>query len=278
MVAVVLAMSGTWPASEAWLWALGGIIVLGVPHGALDGEIARPWLRPWFGRAWFAIFSVPYLALAAGVLGCWRAAPVVTLAGFLAASVWHFGVEDADSEGGVGIVARGGLPIALPVLLHPAATARVLGTVAGVEFVGVPGWLWWASLAWVGVFSVWVVGRAWWGGERLGEVGLLAGAFAVLPPLTAFAIYFVCVHGPRHMGGLIGHPVRAPRVRSVAEAIGWSLPLTAVTLAIGAGLWPFYAGDGAARLLALTLQGLSALTLPHMVLEGLVARAERKAK
>jgi len=50
-------------------------------------------------------------------------------------------------------------------------------------------------------------------------------------------------------------------------AIVLALPLTGLTLLIGAALWPFYTGALLHRLLCLTLQGLAALTLPHMLLD-----------
>jgi len=90
-----LALSALVPPDAQCLGALLAVIVLGVPHGALDGEIARSLLRPRFGWAWFPIFSLPYLVLFALVLVAWHLAPVPTLAAFLAASVWHFGLEDA---------------------------------------------------------------------------------------------------------------------------------------------------------------------------------------
>lgn len=136
LVAAALALSGVLPEGPAWLLALSAVILLGVPHEALNAEIARPHLRPRCGRAWFAVFAAPYLALAAD-------------------------------------------------------------------------------------------------------------------------------------------PVRAPRVWNGRTAILRSLPITVLTLLIGAALWPLYAGPAPERLLALTLQGVAALTLPQMLLDGLAGRAER---
>ncbi len=65
--------------------ALAMVILLGVPHGALDGEIARPLLRPRFGWAWFPVFAVPYLGLVAGVLTLRR----ITLEGLAALTLPH---------------------------------------------------------------------------------------------------------------------------------------------------------------------------------------------
>ena len=89
--------------------------------------------------------------------------------------------------------------------------------------------------------------------------------FFAAPPLTAFAIYFVCVHSPAHVRQLILTPSRAPRVTSAWTAAVFALPMTAVTVLIGASLWPMYNGPFPERLLSLTIQELGALTLPHML-------------
>ena len=270
-----LALSVLMPLDAQYLWALIAVIMLGVPHGALDGEAARSVLRPRFGRAWFGVFSLPYLALVALVLLCWRLVPVPTLAAFLAASVWHFGSEDAPGAP-LEAAVRGGLPIALSVLAHPAATMAVFATVAATPLPQPPEWLWDASLLWLALTIAWagrVALRRQW--RPLAVPALLAGMFIVLPPLTAFAIYFVCVHAPAHTAALIRNQTRAPRVVDGRSALLLSLPLTALTLLIGTALWPFYAGALPQRLLCLTLQGLAALTLPHMLLDLWLTRRER---
>lgn len=268
LVAPLLAASALLPVDASVLVALAAIIVLGVPHGALDGEIARDVLRPRLGRMWFAVFALPYLALAALVLLAWRVAPLATLGGFLAVSIWHFGSEDSRSGTRLEQAARGGLPIGLPVLLQPAATAWVLGTIAGVPMPALPAWLTSGAAIWLALALVWSLRLALEGRwtTLLGQ-GLLGCAFTVLPPLTAFALYFVCVHAPAHTRALIADDGRAGRVRDGGSAMLRALPLSIVTVAIGAALWRLYAGPPPARLLALTLQGLAALTLPHLLLD-----------
>lgn len=273
-----LSLTAALPTGAQWLCALAVIIVLGVPHGALDGEVARFVLRPRFGRAWFLVFSLPYLALSALVLLAWRLVPGLTLLAFLTASVCHFGTEDAEAGDGLEVIVRGGLPIAMPVLIHPGATAAVFATVAAVPLPQLPEWLWAAASAWLALAVVWV-GRAMLRrqGRLLAVPGVLAGLFAVLPPLTAFAIYFVGVHAPAHVAALIRNPARAPRVHDHRSAALLALPITALTLLIGVALWPLYGGAAPDRLLALTIQGLAALTLPHMLLDAGLARRERRA-
>ncbi len=71
----------------------------------------------------------------------WRMAPVATLTGFLVASVWHFGSEHTASGDPLDVILRGAMPIALPVLIHPAATAGVFAAMAGVAMPLMPSWL-----------------------------------------------------------------------------------------------------------------------------------------
>ena len=271
----VLAVSLLLPWQAGWVCAVVTIIVLGVPHGALDVEIGRTLLRHRLGRVWFPIFALPYLALVAAVLVAWRWAPEVTLAAFLLASVWHFGSEEAG--GGLAALVLGGIPVTVPVLVHPAATAQVLSAAAGLTLATPPAWLSVGSLIWLLPAVLWTVrtiaaGRI----RRLALPLLLCGCFVALPPLTAFALYFVAVHAPAHTDALVRHPTRAPRVLNAATAWRLALPVTILTVLIGAALWPFSAGEPAVRLVRVTLQLLAALTLPHMLLDAWLGHRERR--
>ena len=279
LAAPVLMASALLPAVPRTILALGAIIVLGVPHGALDGELARTVLRPRFGRSWFLVFALPYLVLSAVVLLAWRVLPVAMLAAFLAVSLWHFGSEETGSSRIIDVVAVGGLPIALAVLAHPAATATLFGAVSRTVMVQPPSWLWEAASGWIGFALVHATrmlraGRA----RSLAVPALLVILFVILPPLTAFAIYFVCVHAPAHMLELIRDRDRAPRIRDQVSAFRLALPVTLLTLLLGAALWPLYPGPLDRRLLCLTIQGLAALTLPHMLFEFWLGRHERGAR
>lgn len=274
LILLGLVASAYLPREASWLAALAAVIVLGVPHGALDGAVAAPLLRPRYGRAWFGIFAVPYLGLSALVLLAWQAAPLATLAAFLAVSVLHFGVEDAGPDRPIEALVRGGLPIALPALLRPAETAQIFSVVTRLPMPQLPTWWSAAAWLWLALTGAWLLTcRARRG--VLGEIIVLAAAFLALPPLTAFTLYFVGLHAPRHMLALVEDPIKAPGVDTMQRAVRASLPIFALTLLLGAGLWPLYAAgstDAPATLLTLTLQMLSALTLPHLLLDHIAAR------
>ncbi|MFD6320822.1 Brp/Blh family beta-carotene 15,15'-dioxygenase [Methylorubrum thiocyanatum] len=257
--------------------ALAFVIVLGVPHGALDGAVAAPMLRPRYGRIWFGVFALPYLGASALVLLAWQAAPLATLAGFLALSVLHFGEEDAGPGRPVEALVRGGLPIALPALLQPEETARIFAVVTRIPLGELPAW--WVSAAWIwaAVVVIWLMTQR---PRRalLIELALLSAAFWLLPPLTAFALYFVGLHAPRHMLALVHDTTRAPKVDTLGKAVLASLPVFALTLLLGALLWPLYVAGSQSTpstLLTLTLQMLSALTVPHVILDRIAGAPSR---
>ena len=270
LAAPVLLASALLPWQAGWVCALGAVVVLGVPHGALDVEIGRTLLRPSFPRWWFPLFALPYLLLVGLVLLAWRVVPEATLATFLLASAWHFGTEDTGGSG-LPALAWGGLPVAVPVLLQPDATARILSVASGAPFEAVPFWLLTCSLAWL-ILLVLAVSRM--PARAVARFAALFLAFAALPPLSAFALYFVGVHAPAHVAALVRHPSRAPRVRNAAAAWRLAAPTTLLTIAIGAATWPVHSGSIAERLLAVTLQLLAALTLPHMVLNAWLDRRD----
>ena len=214
--------------------ALLAIIVLGVPHGALDGEVARPLVRPHAGRLWFVAFALPYLGLTAAVLLAWRVAPVPTLLAFLATSVWHFGTEDAPGGGWFATMVRGGAPIALPLVAQPTRTLHIFSVIAHAP---APAWLVGAAWVWVVACTLHVARAAT--RPAVVELAGLGVMFALLPPLTAFALYFVALHARRHTASLIASRL-APRVTGWIPAARHAWPVTVLTIAIGALLWPLY--------------------------------------
>ncbi|WP_267427898.1 Brp/Blh family beta-carotene 15,15'-dioxygenase [Methylobacterium sp. GC_Met_2] len=276
LIGLVLVASACLPRDISWLVALAAVIVLGVPHGALDGAVAAPLLRPRYGRVWFGVFAIPYLGLSALVLLAWQILPLVTLAAFLAVSVVHFGLEDAGPGRPIEALVRGGLPVALPALLRPDQTAELFAVVTRSPMPQLPVWWWATAWLWLGLTGAWLLRR---GARRgvLGEMIVLAVSFLALPPLTAFTLYFVGLHAPRHVLALVRDPIKAPGVDTMQRAVLASLPIFALTILLGVGLWPFYAAGSSgapATLLAVTLQMLSDLTVPHILLDRIVARQQ----
>ena len=77
--------------------------------------------------------AADYLTSAATALIAWHAAPLATLVAFLCASVWHFGREDPTGRSLHEKLVRGSLPVAMPMLVHPAATVALSTTITDLR-------------------------------------------------------------------------------------------------------------------------------------------------
>lgn len=256
----------------AQLVVLGaGVAILGLPHGALDHWLGRDLLAPCFGLAWPAVFAALYLGLSGAVLAAWLAAPGAALVGFLLLSVLHFGIGDAENQppSTAEVLARGGLVVALPMLVHPAETAALFGWLTGDAAnagAAVAAVRWPVAVLWAGTVAATFAIRPARG--MVIELVLLTATFALLPPLLAFAVYFCALHSPRHFADLA-----ASRGEPLARILVAAVPLTVATLLLAAvGAWLLRAEPPEVAALQVVFWGLSALTVPHMLLTALTTR------
>ena len=264
---------------------LAGMVLVGVPHGAFDHLVARPVLASRLGQAWWVWFGAGYVGLAALVGVAWWVAPACTLAGFLAVSVLHFGLGDAEDGLAPRTVPRwlavavyGGLPLLLPIALHPDAAAPVL---AGLADVPVPVmvaalrpalWLlpWWAL-----GFGV-VLLAAWREGIGVGERLLTAAAFITLPPLLAFGLYFTAGHAMRHVLRLGAWHAPAGGWRAGRWLLQTIVPWAVGTALAGVAL-AWRGEDLTAGVLVPAFRMIAALTVPHMIVTAWLEPAEARA-
>ncbi|MEV1143666.1 Brp/Blh family beta-carotene 15,15'-dioxygenase [Micromonospora sp. NPDC049799] len=258
-------------------------LLLGLPHGAVD-HLVPAWLtvraRPLPVRLGL---TLTYAAVAAVAYAAFRAAPEVALAGFLLLSVAHFGTADEayhaerDRRPGrppvSGVLAHGGPPVVVPLLLWPDAVDPLLAAVAPgvpplltVEVRAVAA----ACLIVAAACTVLRRLRA----ERLREAVepvLLIGFFAAVPPALAIGAYFAGWHSLRHVArllhadpgnqadltaGRLGPPLRRFARRAALPTVAASAALAAL---VG---WPDQPADALPAMVAV----LAALTLPHAAL------------
>lgn len=252
------------------------IVVLGVPHGALDPVIAKHEYRVNGSRAWCA-FAAGYLCLMLGVIAVWARWPAVFLAGFLLITAVHFSGDPADGTSPISRVAFGGAIVILPCLLHAGEVSQLFGLLAGGESAAllVPI-LHRAAYGWAALLAV--SGLWEWRRSRLVTLEFLAlGAVAIVPsPLVGFTVFFCGMHGARHIlrtverteGAAVGHLLKA--------AIA---PMLLVTCAAGVVLMVAGTEPLELRVVRLMFVGLAALTVPHMLLvEPLRLRARRSGQ
>lgn len=251
------------------------IALLGLPHGALDPVIAHR-LGLYHGPRSLLLFLIGYSTLSALIVGLWVLAPVASLVGFLILSAAHFG-GDWNTTQPVAIRVLTGLALlSLPAFRDVEHVARLYGILSGPDAGIVATWqAASAPFLLVGLLSAAAIASR----TRLHQgVELVIAATLALttPPLVFFTVYFCFLHSARHLRE--GFAMEREALR---RPEGWALVggatlvpmLVAVVLLMGDA--PAVLDD---RLLQILFIGLAALTVPHMVVVTISARAARCAR
>ncbi|MEY2847630.1 MAG: hypothetical protein RI885_295 [Actinomycetota bacterium] len=250
---------------------LVSLVLLGLPHGALDHLVPSRLAGREPDARGIARVVLLYLVVGAVVLALWFMSPTLGFVAFILTTWFHWGQGDvfveATREGAgtpsratrVGmLLVRGALPMLVPLVAAPDEYLRVFRDTTGVLAVSseqVPLALddpavrvaLAAALAALIVMTFvgtararWSTGagrRAWWG--DLGEVVLLAAFFWAVPPILAVGLYFCLWHSLRHIVrlSLLDPASRRPLERGrPAAALGrfalQSAPVTVVALVL----------------------------------------------
>ena len=254
------------------LAALAAVVLIGLPHGALDGAIA---IHLGFARraVSFLSFLLLYVGMSALVVGAWLLAPTACLFAFLIISLLHFGAGDARHGTGwlrsAEVIAHGGLVIAGISQMHRPEVDVIFGYLTGQDTM-----LLWQGIdiltAVVGAALIVCLAQALWYRKwrsTAAELGALALLFAMAPPLVGFAVYFCGVHSARHISGILG------ALRREMSRLAMINQAAAFTLA------SWVAGGPQPVVMRVVFIGLAALTVPHMILvDGFFRRSTRSLK
>jgi Brp/Blh family beta-carotene 15,15'-monooxygenase len=266
------------------------IVVLGVPHGALDHLVEAPVQsspgtnEPWRTSdvLWQLRFHAAYLALmfVYGVVWFWF--PAFALVGFLVLSVHHFGQSDLAYLGLARHrqltiqLSRGLFLVGLPLVAHLSTVAPVLERLGGVDPMS---WSWLAdhTVTWTtllvaqhllagGLVAVGADDRSAVGRETL-TVASLTALFVAADPLIGFAVYFGLWHSLNHLhvlASVLGSRAGSDFLPPV-ELARLAAPRSIVSLG---GLVVFVVGFVASGRTELIVPAaivfVSMLTLPHM--------------
>jgi Brp/Blh family beta-carotene 15,15'-monooxygenase len=257
------------------LVAIAAILLIGVPHGGLDGAVARRIGWPSGLLAWVG-FNVSYVMLAGLVVWVWWLWPLLGLAVFLTISGLHFGASDIvftqstktqqSPHQWLPLIAHGGLvPVAIAnfqvtgvqplfgLLVGDAGAAMLINT---LSLLFLP---WLICLAAYCIYAV--VYPVW----RKPLLNLLIVLMLVwwLSPLISFAVYFCLWHSRSHTLRIwFSIKGERERRRSVIEAVVYSVIAWASALI----LFSVFQGSLTTGLIQITFIGLAALTVPHMLL------------
>jgi beta-carotene 15,15'-dioxygenase len=281
LAALVIACLDKWSAGAGMWMLLGLSITTGFAHGALDMELLLQRFSPLSSAMRLAC-----LYLAAVVFSAWAlsGAPQTALWLLLLMSVWHFG-EDfgrwAGASTATGVLTRlvvGGAPVMMPFLFSAHAMNALLAEVWSGELARF--WLLLAQV-WLVLLLLWMavcglrlrkpMRHAWF------ELAGVAALNLILSPMMAFALYFGAYHAPVHIRRVWTKRPAAGPARAFSR-MNWSV-IFAGTLALGAALWwamgrtETVASTDLSFALRWLVLALTALTVPHLVLVSLCARA-----
>ena len=242
--------------------ASGLIVLLGVPHGALDPLFAQRLLQINSHTAWCGFVAI-YLLFAVLVVVVWWYLPLIFLIAFLVLSILHFSGDLLEGATFAERLVYGGAIILLPALWHSKELTRLfshlVGSNAAIPVVAVMQLIAWPWLLTLLLLFLRSFRRDSLHALEIMAIGLLTW---IATPLLSFAIYFCAMHSPRHI-------LRTRQYAGVAPgrmALVALLPLASV-LGFGGLGWYFLPSPSIdERMLQLLFVTLAALTLPHMVL------------
>lgn len=302
VVAAAFSIGLTLPERLRYVPLVASIVVIGLPHGAVD-HLAVPRARGETPtRRSLARVGLLYLLVGGAYAGLWFLAPSLSVLLFIVMTWAHWGQGDlwpllsvtgADHlRSGAHrlgtVLVRGGLPMLVPIWFFPGRYRTVVEAIVG-RF-GVAG----AALdpffdpearaAVVGglaILSILVLllgvlrtdDLETWAVDS-GETGLLWWFFAAVPPVFAIGVYFTVWHSLRHVGRLIatdpdGRTALAAErpFAAFARFAREATPLTLLSLLGLVGLYvavPDPPGD-VGEFIGLYLVFIAVLTLPHVV-------------
>lgn len=250
--------------------AIGAVLLFGVPHGGLDGAVARRvgWPTTTIARI---IFHFAYVMIAAVVSLIWWVFPVPSLAIFLIISAIHFGVSDIRHIMQVGknhwlpVLAHGGLvSIAIPGFQSDAVApifAVLVGEEGGTFLLQVIDFLLKPYILIVCAYLAYSILEKGWIHSAFNLIILLLLAY-LLAPLLSFALYFCLWHSRAHTIRIWQSISVAERRRCLQETFAYSI----AAWVTAAGFFWYFQANPDNILIQLTFIGLAALTVPHMVL------------
>ena len=248
---------------EAQLLIFGLLLALtGLPHGAVDPAIARQ-AGLWRGIPGLLKFSAGYLALSVVVIGVWFVLPELFIVPMLAFSAWHFSGDWQHYFGRIPSLAISTAVITLPALFYPAEVLAIFAVLApaGSQII-VDGMVLLSVTS--SLTAVFCCFKTQSSVVLLAELVVLFCAAYALPPIAYFTVYFCLLHSPLHLN-------QSMEQLGLAETLAYAVPFTVLSFVLGAGLFLSLPDiDFSFQLMQTVFVGLFALTVPHMLLIGVL--------
>jgi Brp/Blh family beta-carotene 15,15'-monooxygenase len=304
VVAVVSVLVGEIPRPYQYAPLVVSVLLLGLPHGAVDHLVIARQRGKSLSVRWLAIVGGIYLVFGVAYGLVWFVAPVAAFVFFILLTWFHWGQGElyplldivgtsylrAPSQQALTVLVRGGAPMLVPLVAFPGEYEFVAGTLVGLfdasaaaaldplftprARLAVGAVYGTALLATVALGYLRATEREPWLTDA-GELLLLTAFFLTVPPILAVGVYFCFWHSLRHVvRTILLHDESANALdrqqvwRATRRFARDAAPMTAGALVLLGLLYALVprAPTGTADLVGLYLVLIAVLTLPHVVI------------
>ena len=256
------------------------ISTIGISHGALDNLKGNKVLKL-YGIKQKYLFYLIYLMLSLFVIFFWILLPLLTLSLFLLVASYHFGKEDSNFGRikkrkfiSLYFLLKGSVVVIAPLAFHTEETLQIF-EILNVQLNFINEKILISFLALSFLSNIFILDDK---GIALADWFTIFALNIAFSPLLAFTIYFCFLHSVRHSLSLIYELNKNNFNKGFKEFIKKALPLTIITgvlYLIGVFvLTNSYSLDNA--ILKVIFIGLASLTFPHILLEYLIEKNEKR--
>ena len=303
-VAVVSVLAGDIPRPYQYAPLVVSVLLLGLPHGAVDHLVIARHRDEGLTPRWLAVVGGIYLVAGLAYAAVWFLFPVAAFAFFILLTWFHWGQGElyplldivgaeylrSPSQQALAVLVRGGAPMLVPLVAFPEQYQFVAGSLIGLFDPAAaaaldPVFATGPRLAVAALYGSTVVAAVALGYSRTdafepwavdaGEMVLLTAFFLVVPPILAIGVYFCFWHSLRHVvRTVLLHDDSAAHIDSrelgpaALQFARDAAPMTAGALLLLGGLYLLVPRTpaGTSELIGLYLVLIAVLTLPHVLI------------
>jgi len=267
MVGGAILLDGISADLELYL-AVGLILVLGIPHGAMDFKIFKELKNP-IAKKGMLFFYGSYLGLMGVYALIWWLAPILALGIFIMVSLYHFGQSNwvyLDKKNIPLYIVWGAFVLITPILLNKEQAGEVIFSMTGKQIFALSDFE-----AQVVVLTLGLMNVVWIFFLKLTPIQLkneflnlllLGLVYYFLPLWIGFVFYFVGFHSLTSIGEQIQFFRKNQADFSWKNYVRSTAPLTLVSIA---GLGGLVYLSGLIHL-AMLFIFISVVTMPHMII------------